>query len=297
MLLADSATLLIYAVLTVLIVSVLAAFLIWWWRSSLTFAQTLMWSVNYLIARFLWDTRVDGELPQQEGVGAVVVSNHRSGVDPSFIQICVRRVVYWMVAREYCETPGLGWLLRRLQVIPVGRSGIDTAATKQAIRLAQEGGLVGMFPEGRINETKDLLLLPGRPGAALVALKARVPIIPVFISGSPYDGTPLGSLKMRAHVRVKIGQPIDLSAYYGREKEEGVMQEITKRLLHEMACLAGHPEFEPQLAGRRWKPGDAEIESGNGNGGQSGNPSNQHGSNNCQSGSANPTSQHETAPQ
>ncbi|HZZ29309.1 MAG TPA: 1-acyl-sn-glycerol-3-phosphate acyltransferase [Pirellulales bacterium] len=265
-LLADATNLLAGSILTVLFVAGLAAMLLWWRRSQLTFGQTLLWLVNYLIARLLWGTRVEGSLPQQEGVGAVIVSNHRSGVDPSFIQTCVRRVVYWMVAREYCEIPGLGYLLRiLLQVIPVGRGGIDTAATKLAIRLAQQGGLVGMFLEGRINET-DKLLLPGRPGAALVALKARVPVIPVFITGSPYDGTPLGPLKMRAHVRVKIGQPIDLSQYYGREKEAGVMEEITKQLLREIARLAGQPNFEPQLAGRRWKRGEEEIENGNGNG-------------------------------
>ena len=146
----------------------------------------------------------------------------------------------------------------------MGRGGVDTAATKQAIRLAQDGGIVGMFPEGRINESKDVLLLPGRPGAALVALKARVPIIPVYISGSPYDGTALGPLRMRAHVRVYIGEPMDLSNYYGREKEEGVTQEITKRLLLEIARLAGHPEFEPQLAGRRWKPGEEATDTVNG---------------------------------
>jgi 1-acyl-sn-glycerol-3-phosphate acyltransferase len=168
------------------------------------------------------------------------------------IQVAVRRVVYWMVAREYVQAKFMGSVLRALQVIPVGRGGVDTAATKLAIRLAQGGCLVGMFPEGQINVSSDLFL-PGRPGAALVALKARVPIIPVFIEGAPYDGTPTGSLKMRANVRVRFGQPLDLSSYFGREREEGVTQEITKLAMREMAKLAGHPEFEPQLAGRRWK--------------------------------------------
>ncbi len=89
----------------------------------------------------------------------------------------------------------------------------------------------------------------------------------MFIEGSPYDGSALGPLFMRAHVRVKIGEPMDLSPYFGREKEEGVTQEITKRLLLEIARLAGHPEFEPQLAGRRWKTGEGEADGGNGNGG------------------------------
>jgi 1-acyl-sn-glycerol-3-phosphate acyltransferase len=270
MLIADSTNLLAGVVLTVLVVSLLAAVVVWWRRSPLTIGQTLLWLANFLIAKLLWGTQVEGKLAVRPGQGAVIVANHRSGIDPSFIQISVRRVVYWMVAREYCETPFLGWLLRVFQVIPVGRGGVDTAATKQAIRLAKAGGLVGVFPEGRINETKDTLLLPGRPGAVLIALKARVPIVPMFISGSPYDGTPLGPLKMRAHVRVKIGEPIDVSVYYGREREEGVMQEITKRLLLEIARLAGHPEFEPQLAGRRWMPSAEGIENGNGDAKNSG---------------------------
>ena len=52
-----------------------------------------------------------------------------------------------------------------------------------AIRYAQEGGLVGLFPEGRVNTT-DELLLPGRPGAALIALRARVPVIPCYVQGA-----------------------------------------------------------------------------------------------------------------
>jgi 1-acyl-sn-glycerol-3-phosphate acyltransferase len=265
MILANAALWIGVAIL-LLIFAGIAWWVVKWLRSELTFKQSLIWSVNYTIAKVMWRTKLENELPVQSGQGAVIVANHRSGIDPSFIQLAVRRVVYWMVAREYVQAKFIGSVLRVLQVIPVGRAGVDTAAMKQAIRIAQEGGLIGMFPEGRINETKDQLFLPGRPGAALVALRARVPIIPVYIEGAPYDGTPTGSLKMRANVRVRFGQPIDLSPYYGREREEGVTQEITKQAMREMAKLAGHPEFEPQLAGRRWKTtnGDVDIENGNG---------------------------------
>jgi 1-acyl-sn-glycerol-3-phosphate acyltransferase len=246
-------------VLVGLVAMAAVSFVVWWRRSPLTFVQSLMWSVNFLIAKLVWRTRIEGELSVRPGQGAVIVANHRSSVDPSFIQICVRRVVYWMVAREYCEAPFLGGLLRAFQVIPVGRGGVDTAATKQAIRFARDGGLVGMFPEGRINRTTDQLLLPGRPGAALVALRARVPIIPMFIFDAPYDGTSLGPLFMRSKVRVKIGEPIDLSPYFGREKEDGVLQEITQRAMQQMAVLAGHPDFKPQMAGARWMPSETEL--------------------------------------
>ncbi len=164
-----------------------------------------------------------------------------------------------MVAREYIEMPILRYAFQAVQSIRVNRAGVDTAATKLAIRLAQQGGLVGLFPEGRVNMSSELLL-PGRPGAALIALRARVKVIPCFIRGVPYDGTALGSLFMAGKAHVTVGEPIDLSAYYGREMDKTVLEELTKRFLIEMAKLAGVADFVPRLAGRHWKTDQADAE-------------------------------------
>ena len=225
-----------------------------WRKTNYTFLQAFLYLVNSFFARVLWRTRVSGRLPIDDHQGAVIVCNHISGIDPLLIQLCTHRVVHWMVAREYFETPGMSIVFKALGSIPVNRAGVDTAATKLAIRLAQQGGLVGLFPEGRVNETDDLLL-PGRPGAALIAIKAKVPVIPCYVSGAPYDGTALGSFFMSANARVVLGQPIDLSEYYGREGDKTVLPELTKRFLKEIARLAGVENFEPRLAGRHWKPG------------------------------------------
>jgi 1-acyl-sn-glycerol-3-phosphate acyltransferase len=85
-------------------------------------------------------------------------------------------------------------------------------------------------------------------------------VIPVFVSGSPYDGTALGSFFMPAHARVVVGEPIDISAYYDEDEKE-VLAELTRRFLVEIAKLSGRQDFEPQIAGRRWKWG-AEDENG-----------------------------------
>jgi 1-acyl-sn-glycerol-3-phosphate acyltransferase len=120
-----------------------------------------------------------------------------------------------------------------------------------SIRLAAQGEVVAMFPEGRINTTTDLLL-PGRPGAAMIALRARVPVIPCYLEGPPDPPTTFGFLVMPAKARLVIGDPIDLRPYYGRDGRE-VLEELTKRFLKEIAKLAGRPDFEPQLAGRFYK--------------------------------------------
>ncbi|HUT09674.1 MAG TPA: lysophospholipid acyltransferase family protein [Thermoguttaceae bacterium] len=225
-------------------------------RSPFTPAQALLYGLNYLIVRIVWRTEIGGRVSLPPGEGAVIVCNHRCPLDPSFIAPIAGRVVHWMVAREYVEHPILGWLLRTCEVIPVNRGGIDTAATKLAIRYAREGGLVALFPEGRINVT-DRLLLPGRAGAAMIALKARVPVVPCYVHGAPYDGTPLGCVLMPAKVRLTVGRPIDVSEYAGRENDRQGLEDLTKRILVEIARLAGQADFQPELAGR-WPARDLE---------------------------------------
>ena len=178
-------------------------------RWGLTFGQTiLLHGLNPLLNRLLWRTKVDRPLPAESGKGAVVIANHRSSFDPMFIAMTTGRLIHWMVAKEYCVDWRLGWFFRLFEQIPAGRGGVDSAAIKQAIRMASQGKLVGMLPEGRINET-GVLLLPGRPGIVLVALKARVPIIPCYIQGAPYGGSPFAPFFRPAHVRVTVGDPID----------------------------------------------------------------------------------------
>jgi 1-acyl-sn-glycerol-3-phosphate acyltransferase len=246
----------------VILAILLAALALWivaaWRATPYTFWQFCIYLLNTFFTRVLWRTQVIGTLDLPESQGAVIVSNHQSGIDPLLIQLCTFRIVHWLVAREYFYMPVISIIFKQLESIPVNRGGIDTAATKMAIRYAQEGGLVGLFPEGRINLT-DELLLPGRPGAALIALRARVPVVPCYVQGAPYDGTALGSFFMTAKARVTIGKPIDLSQYFARENDRTVLQDLTKLFLKEIARLAGAEDFKPQLAGRNWKTGQADL--------------------------------------
>jgi 1-acyl-sn-glycerol-3-phosphate acyltransferase len=241
-------------ILSLLGIALVVVVVIAWRATPYTWWQFGLHLVNQFFARILWRGWVTGSVDLPLGQGAVIVSNHVSGIDPLLIQLSVLRIVHWMVAREYFYMPVMSLIFKHMQSIPVNRAGVDTAATKMAIRYAQEGELVGLFPEGRVNTTGELLL-PGRPGAALIALKAKVPVIPCYVKNPPYDGTALGSFFMTAHAHVTIGQPIDLTPYLGREHDRSVQQELTLLFLKEIAKLAGHPDFEPKLAGRQWKPG------------------------------------------
>lgn len=227
-------------------------------RSPYTFAQTLLYLPAMVLVKIQWRASLPPGLPLRPDEGAVIVSNHRSSVDPFFVQVIAQRDVHWMVAKEYCDSKAFGWFLRLVEVIPTNRGGIDTAATKLAIRHVQNGKVIGMFPEGRINMTEELLL-PVRPGAAMIALRAGVPIVPCYIEGSPYGGTAWSPFLMMTRAKVTFGAPIDVSFYADRADDREAQAELTLMVMKEVARLAGHDDYVPQLAGKRWKPTEAEL--------------------------------------
>ena len=120
-------------------------------RHRLRFSEAFLYVLNVTLTRCLWRATVEGSIDLSPGQGAIFVSNHSSSIDPLFLQMLIPRAIHYLVAREYVERRFLGWPLRVAGAIPVNRGGIDTAAIKLAIRYAEAGEMVGIFPEGRIN--------------------------------------------------------------------------------------------------------------------------------------------------
>ena len=223
-------------------------------RRPLSPFQWILYYYNRFLVHVLWRADLPERLPIPPGQGAVVICNHRSSVDPCFIQaVAGTRVIHWMVAQLYSESTLLGWMLNVAETIPVQREGRDVSPMKKAIRMAAAGELIGILPEGRINTpSSGQFMRKVRPGAVLVALKARVPILPCYVEGSPYHDKVWRPLFMRARARLVIGELIDLSPYYGKEREPGVVTKLTADCVKEIAKLAGQEEFEPKIAGRDW---------------------------------------------
>ncbi len=176
--------------------------------SEYSLYEKLLYAPVYTFARLVWRVKVTSrtKLSDMPVRGAIVIANHRCSLDPFFVQLAAGRRVHWMVASEYFKHPLFGGLLRIFQAIPTTRSGSDNSATKQAVRLASEGRLVGMFPEGRLNRTSDALISM-RPGAILVANRAKVPIVPMWIKGAPIADDVWKPVLMPAAISVRIGAP------------------------------------------------------------------------------------------
>lgn len=222
-------------------------------KSPYSAVESVLAFINILFTRMLWRANVPKSLPIGENQGALIIANHCSSVDPFFIQLAAGRKTHWMVTRESYDSPASGWFMKICESIPVSRRGVDTAATKQAIRMARSGKLVGIFPEGRINDS-DQFLLKIRPGAAMIGLKANVPLLPCYIEGAPYAGSLFSPFRMPAKVKVYFGRPIEIAEFRDRESDPGVQRELMLRVIQEIARLAGRDGYEPEFAGRKWVP-------------------------------------------
>jgi 1-acyl-sn-glycerol-3-phosphate acyltransferase len=125
---------------------------------------------------------------------AIMICNHTSGLDPHLIQSCSHRVIIWMMAREYYDKPVIKPLLDKIGVIPIARNGRDSAGTRAALRALENEQILGIFPEGRIETTREFL--PFQTGVALMAIKTRSPVYPVYL-----DGTQRGKEMAQAFAR------------------------------------------------------------------------------------------------
>jgi 1-acyl-sn-glycerol-3-phosphate acyltransferase len=167
---------------------------------------------------------------------AIVVANHRSGVDPVVLSLATRRRIRFLMAREYYEIRPLYWLFRALGCIPVNRDGKDLGATKAALRALQNGEVIGIFPQGGIREGTSAIE-EGKSGVALLALKTGAPIVPFFIEGTPNFDSVLRAFFSRSRSVVICGEPLRFPASSGRKPAREELEEVTARILQSIASL------------------------------------------------------------
>lgn len=142
--------------------------------------------------------------------GAILCSNHIHALDSVLYVTRIKRMVYAMGKEELFNNKFKKWFMYSMGVFPVKR---DSVASEEAINTAvnhlQEGDLLAIFPEG----TRNGLAKGVKPkkGVALIALRAKVPIIPMAMEGS---------FKPFTKIKIRIGKPMDLKEYYPQEGEK-----------------------------------------------------------------------------
>lgn len=146
-------------------------------------------------------------IPVPERGGALLASNHVSGLDPILMIVACPRPLRFMIAKEQYNRWWIRWLYRRLGSIPVDRQGAPEKAFYAARKALDEGQLIGVFPEGRVVRPNEPPVALKRGVIALAHL-ADVPIIPLRVGGIAGAGKIVRAVFVRSHARLEAGEPI-----------------------------------------------------------------------------------------
>lgn len=234
------------------------------------FGAWFLYFIERLYAGMMFRWRSDGPCPLPSDGGALVVSNHRSPIDPMAIWMNTHirkrrsdrrpRTIGFLTASEYFQIPMLGWLIQTMQSIPVDRNGHDMGPTREAIRRLRAGRLVGIFPEGGLNFGSDLG--EPNPGVAYLALKGNVPVYPCYIRGAvQIPDNMVAPFARRTRLRITWGEAIDLSRFEGQRVTQELLVDVTNHLFAKLAELGG-VGFSPSRV--HLEDERAELRNGNG---------------------------------
>lgn len=149
----------------------------------------------------------------------VIAGNHKHIYDQCFTVIYYKRMIRYMAKKEYFDSKKTKWFFKLIGAIPVDRSKKDENAVNAALETLNNGGSVGIFPEGTRNKT-DEFLLPFKFGAVSMAKKTGATIIPVGLTGD---------YKFRSKtLKVNYGTPFKVDDMTLEEANDKLYKEIEK---------------------------------------------------------------------
>lgn len=165
------------------------------------FARAILRPIFFL----LYNCKVSGMENIPKDGTYIVCANHVSAIDPILVGISLPRKMHFMAKAELFRNKLLAALLSELGAFPIKRGEADLKSIKTSLKLLGNGKILGLFPEGTRNRTNEAL---AEPGIAMLAIKGKVPVLPVAITSS---------YNFFKKTSIRVGKPIDLCEYYDKK--------------------------------------------------------------------------------
>ena len=180
--------------------------------------------IFWIYCSLLFPTKVIGKKNLKKD-SCIWACNHTTNLDVLLVGTKAFCRFYALAKQELFKNKVFGGYLKNIGAIPVKRASSDISAVKNCLRVLKEKKKPLMiFPTGTRNssaeEVQDL-----KNGVAMFAIKACVPIVPMVIVRKPVPFRPN---------RLVIGEPIDISMYYGQKPTKEMFEEVNSRLTKSM---------------------------------------------------------------
>ncbi len=166
--------------------------------------------------------------------GVLIATNHMSRMDIPVLFLTPNRPdMTALVTTKYLKYPLIRWFIVTAHGIWLDRDTADFSAFRTAMTALNQGMAIGIAPEG--TRSRDAQLLEGKPGAALLAVRAGVPILPVALSGTEDAIDKMKQFK-RPHITAQYGKPIP-APVLDRDNREEQLQQLTDEVMCQIASM------------------------------------------------------------
>lgn len=188
----------------------------------LSFIRTVALPIYYLLRPF----RFYGPRKVKDGP-CIYVCNHYTMCDPAYVIATTSEGVHFIAKKETFDTPVLGWLMRSIKAIKANRDGRDVRTILDSMKCLKNGEKVAIYPEGTRNKSGEGML-PFHHGAAAIAIRAKVPIVPIVMYSKP---------KFFRCTHILIEEPFELSEYYDMKLSDEEYARIDEQLYQRMLAM------------------------------------------------------------
>ncbi len=193
------------------------------------------YNLSRLVGRLCFRLRIMHRERMIQTGPVILAMNHQSYLDPPLAGIACDRAIYFLARRTLMDLPLLGWLLPKLNVIPVNQEGIDRSALKALIRVLKSGNATLVFPEGA--RTLDGNVQPAQPGVGLVIAKTLAPVVPMRIFGA-HQALPRGGGGLHfVPITIVVGEPIFFTPVELESPAKNRYEQISQRVMDSIAAL------------------------------------------------------------
>ena len=194
----------------------------------------LIWGPLNILRKLWWNWKIEGveNLPPR-GQGMILATNHIHWTDIHILggSLPFSHRPWWIAKIEMFLNPAISWWLRTMQVIPIKRGKRDMAAMDAAEDALRAGAALVVFVEGHRSRTGELQ--EGRGGAIRLAVRTRVPIVPIAIWGTEAG---LKGAALRRPIHLRIGKPYYVNTPDGKIPFDR-MNELTEEMMLHVAEL------------------------------------------------------------
>ena len=180
----------------------------------------------YRIAFRMEITGEENKTKAGENGGFIICANHVNFLDAVAVVVFSKEKIRFIGKYDIARIGIIRWLEHLFDVIPIKRNTQDLEAMKRCLKALKNGEILGIFPEGtRKGMAKNQKV---KNGAAFMAIRSGVPVVPVGISGS---------FKPFGKVKIKYGEPLDMTKYKIKGKEKEAQEEATKEIMDNIVML------------------------------------------------------------